>query len=154
LFGGQSWRQKQNFPDKGNAAGFRAPCVRKDVVSKFLKLCVKIGARRNIHYGHEIFQRIQRQCYSQASATIQDARAFCQTFFPWYNTRHKHSGLELLTPEQVHYGQAAEILTQRNEVLAAAFNLHPQRFKGKRPKPLSLPVAVWINNPQDKGRAQ
>ncbi len=86
--------------------------------------------------------------------SIQDARAFCQTFFPWYNTEHKHSGLELLTPEQVHYGQATEILTQRNEVLAAAFNLHPQRFKGKPPKPLSLPVAVWINKPQDKGLAQ
>ena len=29
---------------------------------------------------------------------IQDARAFCRDFFPWYNTEHHHSGLGLLTP--------------------------------------------------------
>jgi putative transposase len=33
---------------------------------------------------------------------IEDARAFCQSFFPWYNTEHYHSGLGLLTPEDVH----------------------------------------------------
>lgn len=36
--------------------------------------------------------------------SIQDARAFCQKFFSWYNTVHKHSGIGLMTPEQVHFG--------------------------------------------------
>ncbi len=39
--------------------------------------------------------------------SIQDARAFCRSFFPWYNTEHRHSGIGLLTPENVHYGRAA-----------------------------------------------
>ena len=30
--------------------------------------------------------------------SIQDARAHCHVFFPWYNTEHHHSGLGLLTP--------------------------------------------------------
>jgi len=37
---------------------------------------------------------------------IQDSRAFCQSFFQWYNQEHRHSGVGLLTPAAVHYGQA------------------------------------------------
>ena len=44
--------------------------------------------------------------FPERFGSIQDARAFCQTFFPWYNTEHYHSGLGLLTPEDVHYGRA------------------------------------------------
>src|SRR5246127_1842654 len=40
---------------------------------------------------------------------IQDSRAFSQGFFRWYNGEHRHSGLGLLTPEMVHYGQAENI---------------------------------------------
>jgi putative transposase len=32
---------------------------------------------------------------------IQDARAHCHVFFPWYNTEHHHAGLGLLTPADV-----------------------------------------------------
>src|SRR5437773_8227834 len=35
---------------------------------------------------------------------IQDSRAFCQSFFRWYNEEHRHSGVGLLTPATVHYG--------------------------------------------------
>lgn len=81
--------------------------------------------------------------------SIQDARAFCRRFFTWYNTVHKHSGIGLLTPEQVHYGQAQQILDQRAKVLESAFKEHAIRFKGKVPKPFPLPEAVWINKPDD-----
>ena len=37
---------------------------------------------------------------------IQDCRAFCQEFFAWYNDQHCHSGIALLTPAMVHFGQA------------------------------------------------
>ena len=32
-------------------------------------------------------------------------------------------------------------------VLASAFQKHPKRFKGKMPKLIQLPEAVWINKP-------
>jgi putative transposase len=78
---------------------------------------------------------------------IQDSRAFCQGFFRWYNEEHRHSGLGLLTPAMVHYGQAENILRQRQEVLDVAYQLHPERFVRSAPKPPALPTEVWINRP-------
>jgi putative transposase len=78
---------------------------------------------------------------------IQDGRAFCQGFFRWYNGEHRHSGLGLLTPAMVHYGQSHLILEQRQHVLDTAYQLHPERFVRSAPKPPALPSEVWINKP-------
>jgi len=79
--------------------------------------------------------------------SIQDGRTFCRRFFPWYNHEHRHGSLALLTPADVHYGRAEERLEQRARVLERAFEAHPERFKGRRPIPGSLPEAAWINPP-------
>lgn len=81
---------------------------------------------------------------------LADARAFCQSFFQWYNAQHHHSGLGLLTPEIVHYGRSREIIAAREEVLEAAYKAHPERFVGKKPTAPSLPEAVWINPPKTR----
>ncbi len=86
--------------------------------------------------------------FPQRFGSIQDARAFCREFFNWYNGIHKHSSIALMTPEQVHYGQAGKIQAQRAAVLESAFKEHEKRFKGKRPKPFALPEAAWINKPK------
>jgi len=78
---------------------------------------------------------------------IEDARAFCVEFFAWYNKEHRHSGIGLLTPETVHYGQAAEVMQARQEVLDRAYAAHPDRFVKKPPTPPQLPEKVWINPP-------
>jgi len=78
---------------------------------------------------------------------IQDSRSFCQYFFNWYNKEHRHSGIAMLTPEQVHYGRANEITLHRQTVLQTAFEKHPNRFKFKIPVPDTPPEAVWINPP-------
>lgn len=82
---------------------------------------------------------------------IQDSRAFCQQFFHWYNQEHRHSGIGLLTPAMVHFGQAQAVLTRRQAVLDAAYQAHPDRFVRRPPKPLPLPGAVWINRPLPPG---
>jgi putative transposase len=79
--------------------------------------------------------------------SIQDARAFGRNFFIWYNKEHYHTGIALMTPEQVHYGMADYIYQQRSVVLEAAFRRNPSRFKNVMPSPLILPKAVWINPP-------
>jgi putative transposase len=84
---------------------------------------------------------------------IQDARAFCQRFFGWYNHEHYHSGIALLTPADVHYGRAEQIITARAQVLEGAFAAHPERFVRKPPQPPQLPKAVWINQPIDPTEA-
>jgi putative transposase len=80
---------------------------------------------------------------------IQDARAFCQPFFAWYNDDHRHSGIGMLTPAMVHFGQAPAIRQQRQTVLDAAYLAHPDRFVRRPPTPLPLPKEVWINKPQN-----
>ena len=85
--------------------------------------------------------------FPERFGAVQDARAFGLRFFHWYNKEHRHSGIALMTPEQVHYGKAEEITALRSEVLSAAFDSHPLRFKGRPPKPFELPEAAWINKP-------
>jgi putative transposase len=77
--------------------------------------------------------------------SIEDARAFCVGFFDWYNNEHYHSGLALLTPATVHYGETAAVLARRGEILAAAYAQHPERFVRRAPQPAEPPKAVWIN---------
>ena len=84
---------------------------------------------------------------------IQDARGFCQSFFRWYNHEHYHSGIALLTPADVHYGRAEQIITARAQVLEGAYAAHPERFVRKPPTPPRLPQAVWINQPVDPTEA-
>ena len=79
---------------------------------------------------------------------IEDARAYCQEFFPWYNDTHRHSGIGYMTPAAVHYGQAQGIFKLRSQALDAAFMANPKRFKGNCPLPPKLPVAAWINPPK------
>jgi putative transposase len=81
--------------------------------------------------------------------SIQDARAFCQGFFRWYNVEHRHAGIGLLTPADVHYGRAEQITLARGVVLDTAYAAHPERFVRKPPQPPRLPEAVWINKPID-----
>jgi putative transposase len=85
--------------------------------------------------------------FPERFGSIEHSRSFCQDFFPWYNKEHRHSGIALVTPEQVHYGIADEIIRQRAAVLKAAFERQPNRFKHKMPDPEELPKAVWINPP-------
>jgi putative transposase len=80
---------------------------------------------------------------------IQDSRAFCNTFFSWYNDDHRHSGIGMMTPATVHYGMAPEVRQNRQLVLDAAYEAHPNCFVRKPPVPLPLPRQVWINKPQD-----
>jgi len=76
--------------------------------------------------------------------SIQDARFFCQTFFTWYNSAHRHSGIGYMTPESVHYGHAKDIMDARQVVLLEAYDAHPERFVNKKPRPLALPAEVWV----------
>ncbi len=86
--------------------------------------------------------------------SIADGRAFCQSFFPWYNHDHHHSGLGFLPPAVVHFGHAAAVRARREVVLAAAYVAHPERFVNGPPRPADLPTAVWINPPVKKPARQ
>jgi transposase InsO family protein len=79
------------------------------------------------------------------------ARQFMDEFTHWYNHEHRHTGIGLHTPADVHFGLAAAKAVDRRIVLAEARARHPYRFGGitTAPKMLDLPDTVWINQPVD-----
>jgi putative transposase len=92
--------------------------------------------------------------FPERFGSIEEGRAFGQSFFRWYNREHRHSGLGFLTPAVVHFGEAAAVRAHRQHVLATAYAAHPERFVKGRPQPADLPQAVWINPPAKKTTAQ
>lgn len=78
---------------------------------------------------------------------FEDALAFCEEFFPWYNNEHYHSAIAFLTPADVHYGRADEILAARHATMMEAYAANPRRFIKGPPKPTVLERAVYINPP-------
>ena len=83
------------------------------------------------------------------SFTLTDAQQFMNTFVDGYNHHHRHTGIGLHTPADVHYGRAELVRAQRARVLEAAYAAHPERFVRKPPAPPELPTAAWINKPQE-----
>jgi putative transposase len=105
-------------------------------------------------YSESQFKTLKyRPGFPDRFGSIQDARAFCQLFFGWYNREHRHAGIAMMTPQAVHYGHAAQLHQARAAVLAGAYAAHPERFVRKPPAPTPLPVAVWINRPEPTAEA-
>jgi len=83
-------------------------------------------------------------------ASLADARTFMTDFVTWYNETHRHSGIGLHTPSEVHHGRHDTVRAGRERTLTAARAAHPERFSTTRllPKILDLPEQAWINKPQ------
>jgi len=79
--------------------------------------------------------------------SLEDARACFATMFDWYNEQHRHSGIALLTPADVHLERAPAIIGARQLVLDAAYTAYPERFVRRPPRHPTLPAVVWINPP-------
>ena len=45
--------------------------------------------------------------------SMESAIGYLRSFIPWYNTEHRHGGLSMMTPEDVHLGRATRVLDQR-----------------------------------------
>ncbi len=61
--------------------------------------------------------------------------------------RPLHAGIGLMTPDQVHYGQADAVHAARQQTLDQACRDNPERFVNQPPKPPAKPTAAWINPP-------
>ena len=88
-----------------------------------------------------------RPNFPPSFGSLEDARSHCRAFFHWYNHEHRHSGIAYLTPHDLHTGRAEAALDARAQALAAGFEAHPARFKGRPPETQRPPAAVWINPP-------
>jgi transposase InsO family protein len=59
---------------------------------------------------------------------IENARIWFADFVDWYNTKHRHSGINYVTPEQRHLGQDKALLQIRQNTLNSAVKRTPNRF--------------------------
>jgi len=91
-----------------------------------------------------------RPDYPDRFDSQENALSRVRPFYYWYNNEHRHTSLGLMTPAAVHYGLAAELTRQRQIILNAAYEKHPERFVNGPPTPPKLPTAVWINPPQNE----
>lgn len=90
-----------------------------------------------------------RPNYPGTFETIEDARAFMARYVPWYNQNHKHSGIALFSPSDVHDGTWRSLWARRAQTQQAYYVQHPERFRARptTPAPAGL---VGINLPADR----
>lgn len=81
--------------------------------------------------------------------SLREATGTMREFFDWYNEEHRHGGIGMYTPSDVHHARVGEKEKKRAEVLEAAYRAHPERFVKGKPKPEAVPKAVWINPPEE-----
>lgn len=75
---------------------------------------------------------------------LQEAREWMLAFTRWYNTVHRHSNLNYVTPDQRHRGEDADILSKRSQVYQDAKQRNPGRWSGDI-RNFSLPESVDLN---------
>jgi len=99
-------------------------------------------------YSEALFKTI-KYCpvFPENFTSVYDARVFMKTFFEYYNTEHRHSGIGFYTPASVHDGTWKNIRDNRQLVLDSAYEAHPERFCQGRPTAPDLPTKAWINRP-------
>jgi putative transposase len=77
---------------------------------------------------------------------LDQARAHLATYVPWYNGQHKHSGIALFSPDQVHDGTWRHHWNQRDQTHQAYYASHPERFRHP-PRTPAPAETVGINLP-------
>lgn len=96
-------------------------------------------------YSESLFKTLKYTAgYPKCFSGPSHAREWIAEFVDWYNTRHVHSGIGYVTPQQRHEGTAAQILEKRNRVFEEAWKRHPERWSGKR-KIWTAPDKVFLN---------
>ena len=54
-------------------------------------------------------------------ANIHTATRFCRTFFRWYNDEHRHEGIAMLTPADVHHDRPEAMIASREHTLQMVY---------------------------------
>ena len=74
--------------------------------------------------------------------SLAHAREWMSEFVNWYNTKHRHSAIGYVTPEQRGTGIDLEIFKKRNAVIEKARKKHPERWGKKVRKWENLDVVL------------
>ena len=82
-------------------------------------------------YSESLFKTLKyRPSYPSVFNEIDDANKWVSSFVAWYNTKHHHSGIKFVTPEQRHRGDDIKILERRKKTYQEAKKRNPLRWAG------------------------
>ena len=81
--------------------------------------------------------------------SLEAARQWVHAFAVWYNTEHRHSRINYVTPEQRHNGEDIAILAQRQAVYAEAKARNPRRWS-RQVRDWTPAGAVWLNPDKER----
>jgi len=80
-------------------------------------------------YSESLFKTLKYgPVFPERFGSLCEARQFMDTFTDWYNHEHRHTGIGLHTPADVHFGLATDKAAHRRAVLTQARAPHPHRF--------------------------
>lgn len=90
-----------------------------------------------------------RPGYPKIFTDLDTARSYLAAYVPWYNHEHKHTGIALFSPAQVHDGTWRHAWHTRDHALQRYYQAHPERFH-TRPTTPTPAHTVGINLPTHK----
>ena len=97
-------------------------------------------------YSESLFRTMKyRPDYpSKPFESIDQAQSWVDGFTFWYNTRHLHSSIRFVTPDDRHYGREKHILSNRRKVYEKARSRNPNRWL-KQIRNWNPVYRVWLN---------
>lgn len=88
-----------------------------------------------------------RPNYPKVFKDLEHAREYLLGYVNWYSTEHKHSGIALFSPAQVHDGSWEDLWEKRDRAHQDYYDKHPERFH--QPPTTPAPAKhVGINLPK------
>ena len=81
-----------------------------------------------------------RPDYPETFESLEAARIHVDAYVVWYNTEHRHSGIALFTPDQVHDGSWEEVWAVRARTAEEYYAKYPERFR--TPPRVATPAGV------------
>lgn len=90
-----------------------------------------------------------RPGYPKVFTDLSAAREYIAGYVHWYNHQHKHSGIALFSPTQVHDDTWRDAWKTRDTALQRYFHKHPERFHA-RPRTPAPAEIVGINLPEQE----
>jgi putative transposase len=103
-------------------------------------------SNNNPFYEWEFRTMKYRPNYSKSFTTLHEAQAFFDQYVAWDNGDHKHCGIALFSPNDVHDGSWRTCWQARDNAQQAYFQAHPERFR-QRPYTPAAATIVGINVP-------
>ncbi|WP_422398599.1 IS3 family transposase [Vibrio breoganii] len=105
-------------------------------------------------YSESLFRTVKycRRWPSEGFKSLEEVRQWTMEFVRWYNTEHRHSRINFVTPEQKHEGQDTALLKQRDEVYKLAQLNKPERWS-KETRNWSPVTEVELNPENEKQAA-